>query len=61
MEIVLTPEIRSIFNRPGLVNVYVLEVAPEFPFELIRNLKDAEKLGARILDSKGMGFGVQTR
>jgi hypothetical protein len=55
IEIVLTPEIRATLNRPGTVQLYILEVPPELPFELIRNLKDAQKLGGKILGAKGFG------
>ena len=45
-------------NRPGLVNIYALLVPEDFPFELIKNLADAKKLGGKILESRGFGGGI---
>jgi hypothetical protein len=61
LEIVITPEVIATLNRPGTVMLYLLEVPKEFPLELVKDLDGAEKLGAKILTSRGFGMSAVAR
>jgi len=44
--------------KPGLVDIYVFLVSEEFPFERVKSIADAKRLGAKLLGSHGFGGGL---
>jgi tRNA threonylcarbamoyladenosine modification (KEOPS) complex Pcc1 subunit len=55
IQINLSAEDLSRLNKPGAIQVYVLEVASDFPFENVRSVGEAQKLGAKIVGITGVG------
>ncbi len=55
IQINLTTEDVARLNKPGLIHVYVLEVSSDFPFENIRSVGEARKLGAKVVGVTGVG------
>jgi hypothetical protein len=56
MEMVISKEFAErLMARPYMIGVYIYEVPREFPFESVKTIADAEKLGARHLADKSFG------
>jgi hypothetical protein len=56
LEINSSPDVIATLSKPGAVLLYILQVPKDFPFELVRSISDAQKLGAKVLGITGFSF-----